>query len=67
VTAMTPRVPQPLAADGVVTDDVAARTLVVRLSERAGGVWAAAVAAGASGVGEGGGVRVAQQGDDRVG
>jgi hypothetical protein len=37
VTAMTPRVPQPLAADGVVTNDVAARTLVVRLSERAEG------------------------------
>ena len=34
---MTTRVPQPLAGIGVVTSDVPARTLVVRLSENAEG------------------------------
>jgi hypothetical protein len=38
MTAMaTTRVPQPLAVDGAVFNDVAVRTLIVRLSERAGG------------------------------
>jgi hypothetical protein len=37
VTAATVRVPRPVAVDGVVVNDVATRTLAVRLSETAGG------------------------------
>jgi len=37
VTAATTRLPQPLAATATVVNDLASRTLVVRLSEDAGG------------------------------
>jgi hypothetical protein len=37
VTAATVPIPQPMAVDGIVTDDVVNRVLAVRLSELAGG------------------------------